>query len=33
MYVGKLVEFGETKQVFEHPQTVLTERYIGGKFG
>ncbi len=33
MYVGKLAEFGETKQVFEHPQNVLTERYIGGKFG
>lgn len=33
MYVGKLVEFGETGQVFERPSSVLTEKYISGKFG
>jgi phosphate transport system ATP-binding protein len=33
MYVGTLVEFGETAQVFENPANELTERYIAGKFG
>jgi phosphate transport system ATP-binding protein len=33
MYVGQLVEFGETAQVFENPANELTERYIAGKFG
>ncbi|MFA7303797.1 MAG: phosphate ABC transporter ATP-binding protein PstB, partial [Methanoregula sp.] len=25
MYLGKLVEFGETRQIFEHPSETLTE--------
>jgi phosphate transport system ATP-binding protein len=33
MYLGKLIEFGPTKQIFENPRNELTERYISGKFG
>ena len=33
MYLGELVEFGETLQVFEAPTEELTERYITGRFG
>ena len=32
-YLGDLVEFGNTAQVFENPKSDLTERYITGKFG
>jgi len=30
---GRLVEHGETKQVFEHPQHEETANYVGGRFG
>jgi len=33
MYVGKLVEYGNTTSVFENPKSELTEKYITGKFG
>jgi len=33
MFLGALVEFGKTKQIFEMPKKELTERYISGKFG
>jgi phosphate transport system ATP-binding protein len=33
MYLGELVEYGATKQIFENPQKDLTERYISGKCG
>lgn len=33
MYLGKLVEVGETAKIFESPKEQLTERYITGKFG
>jgi phosphate transport system ATP-binding protein len=33
MYLGELIEYGDTKQIFENPRTELTERYISGKFG
>ena len=33
MYLGELVEYGETSQVFETPKHELTEKYITGKFG
>jgi phosphate transport system ATP-binding protein len=33
MYLGQLVEFGDTSQVFENPKSELTEKYITGKFG
>jgi len=33
MYLGKLIEFGDTKQIFENPKEELTENYITGRFG
>lgn len=33
MYLGEMVEYGPTKQIFENPQKELTEHYISGKFG
>jgi len=33
MYLGELIEFGETSQIFEHPGMELTENYITGRFG
>ncbi len=33
MYLGQLIEFGETEDVFENPQSELTEKYITGQFG
>jgi phosphate transport system ATP-binding protein len=33
LYLGKLIEFGVTQQIFENPRNELTERYISGKFG
>jgi len=33
MYLGRLIEFGETKQIFENPREELTEKYITGRFG
>jgi phosphate transport system ATP-binding protein len=33
MYLGKLIEFGSTKQIFENPKEDLTENYITGRFG
>jgi phosphate transport system ATP-binding protein len=33
MYLGELIEFGETPQIFENPQKELTENYITGRFG
>lgn len=33
LYMGRLIEYGETKMVFENPQNELTEKYITGKFG
>jgi phosphate transport system ATP-binding protein len=33
MYLGKLVEFGETQDIFENPKEELTEKYIMGRFG
>jgi phosphate transport system ATP-binding protein len=33
MYLGKLIEFGPTKQIFENPKEELTENYITGRFG
>ena len=33
MYEGKLVEYGETKQVFTNPRKKHTEDYITGRFG
>lgn len=33
MYLGDLVEFGDTKQIFEAPREELLQEYVGGKFG
>jgi len=33
LYLGKLVEYGPTEQIFSNPHNELTERYISGKFG
>ncbi|MCL2358972.1 MAG: phosphate ABC transporter ATP-binding protein PstB [Nitrososphaerota archaeon] len=33
MYLGSLIEFGATKDIFESPKNQLTERYITGEFG
>jgi len=33
MYLGKLIEFGDTNQVFMNPKDKLTEDYISGHFG
>jgi phosphate transport system ATP-binding protein len=33
MYLGQLIEFGDTRQVFTNPKEKLTENYISGRFG
>ena len=33
MYLGRLVEFGDTKQLFTKPTQAQTEEYITGRFG
>jgi len=32
-YLGKLVEFGVTQQIFTSPSDERTEAYITGRFG
>lgn len=32
-YLGNLIEFGDTEQIFENPKNERTERYITGRFG
>ena len=32
-YLGKLIEFGETMQIFENPKESQTEAYVTGAFG
>jgi phosphate transport system ATP-binding protein len=33
MYLGELIEFGDTDTIFTHPAQKATEDYITGKFG
>ncbi|MEM2816199.1 MAG: phosphate ABC transporter ATP-binding protein PstB [Candidatus Bathyarchaeia archaeon] len=33
LYLGELIEYGSTKQIFESPKHELTERYLIGEFG
>jgi phosphate transport system ATP-binding protein len=33
MYLGELIEFDNTVQIFEKPSLELTEKYITGRFG
>lgn len=32
-YLGELIEYGETKKLFENPECELTEQYITGRMG
>src|SRR5471030_1583798 len=32
-YLGKLVEFGQTRKLFTHPSNPQTEAYVSGRFG
>jgi phosphate transport system ATP-binding protein len=33
LYLGELIEYGSTKDIFENPKNELTEKYITGEFG
>jgi phosphate transport system ATP-binding protein len=33
LYLGELMEYGPTRQIFENPKHELTERYLTGEFG
>ena len=33
MYLGRMIEFGPTDQVFMNPRAKRTEDYVGGRFG
>ena len=33
MYLGELVEYGETEKMFTTPENKRTEDYITGRFG
>jgi phosphate transport system ATP-binding protein len=33
LYIGKVIEFGETKRIFSAPKEKQTEDYITGRFG
>ena len=33
LYLGQVIEYGETTHLFENPAQELTERYVTGKFG
>ena len=33
MYLGELIEFGETEQIFTNPAREQTQQYITGRFG
>src|SRR6056297_183050 len=33
LYIGDLIEFGETEQIFTVPKNKMTESYLTGKFG
>ncbi|MFH1371572.1 MAG: phosphate ABC transporter ATP-binding protein PstB [Planctomycetota bacterium] len=33
LYLGQLIEFGDTDQIFTNPKEKLTENYISGHFG
>jgi phosphate transport system ATP-binding protein len=32
-HLGKLIEYGDTKEIFTRPQNEQTEAYISGKIG
>jgi phosphate transport system ATP-binding protein len=33
MYLGEVVEEGNTDDIFNHPQKELTKNYVSGHFG
>lgn len=33
MYLGDMIEYGETEQIFNAPREQLLKEYVGGKFG
>ena len=33
LYLGELIEYGPTREIFESPKNPLTEKYITGEFG
>jgi phosphate transport system ATP-binding protein len=33
LYLGSLIEYGPTREIFESPKNPLTEKYITGEFG
>ena len=33
MFLGRLIEYGETKKIFMNPMNVRTSDYITGRFG
>lgn len=33
LYLGKLIEYGETTQIFTNPKEKLSEEYLTGRFG
>ncbi len=33
MYLGEMIEYGFTKQIFQNPEQELTEKFVSGKFG
>jgi len=33
LYFGELIEYGETRSVFNYPKNKLTEDFITGRFG
>jgi phosphate transport system ATP-binding protein len=33
MYLGELIEYGDTKEIFMRPKRKETEDYITGRFG
>lgn len=33
MYLGEMIEYGFTKQIFQNPKQELTEKFVSGKFG
>jgi phosphate transport system ATP-binding protein len=32
-YLGELIEYGETKEIFTNPKNARTQNYITGRFG
>jgi phosphate transport system ATP-binding protein len=33
MYLGELIEFGQTEKIFTNPDNSRTQEYITGRFG